>query len=250
MPLSSTSIAYAAFVCSMLDLLVWTSINLVAHLIAPIASSSCNLGLLSCFFVHWVFLGRMPQFLAHETSTLSMTLHLLGLLGRSLLIGGFNLVGPTLVWTHSPLMSIQSTTIAHPFSMFLALGCVGLAWDVILLLALEEARFEPFSSFFTMLSRLSWEGYAFSLPFNWITSFLSLSTSSLSSWLSKRFFSIEDWRAWEAHSLVQVIFNGDGVQVSVCVRLRWFYRCDHNLMSYLKHDMFHVSTTNFSCEHY
>jgi hypothetical protein len=70
------------------------------------------LGFLSCLFVQWVVLGWMPQFLAHETSTGLIVLHLLGQFGGSLLFSGFNLVGPTLVWTHSPLMSIQSTTIA------------------------------------------------------------------------------------------------------------------------------------------
>ena len=76
--LSSISIAYAVFVCSMLVLLVWTSIKLMALLIAPIASSSCTLGFLSCLFVHWAFLGRMPQLLAHETSALFIIFLLVG----------------------------------------------------------------------------------------------------------------------------------------------------------------------------
>jgi len=82
---------------------------------------------------------------------------------------------------------------------------------------LEGARFEPFSCFFIMFSRLSREGCTSSLPFNRITSFLSLSTSSLSSLFSIRFWSIKDWLAWETHLLAQDVFNWDGVQVCVWV---------------------------------
>ena len=111
----------------MLVLLVGTTINNMSHLIASIASSCGNLGFLSYLLVQWTLLGRMAQLLANETSTWLITLHLLSQLGRSFLLGGFNLVGPTLVWTHSPLMPIQFTTIAQSFSMFLALGCFDFA---------------------------------------------------------------------------------------------------------------------------
>ena len=49
---------------------------------------------------------------------------------------------------------------------------------------LEQVTVDPFSSFFTMSSRLSWKGWtllSMSLPFNLYKSFMSLSTSCLSS---------------------------------------------------------------------
>ena len=100
MSLLSTSIAYASLICLELVVHVETTINQMSYLIASIASSCLDLGLLSC---------------------------LLCQLGGNLLFSGFNLVGPTLVWTHSPLMSIQATTIAYTFFMLHAIYCVGLA---------------------------------------------------------------------------------------------------------------------------
>ena len=90
----------------MLVLLVGTTINNMSHLIASIASSCGNLGFLSYLLVQWTLLGRMAQILAYETSPWLITLYLIGHLGRRFLFGHFNIVGPTLVWTLSSLMSI------------------------------------------------------------------------------------------------------------------------------------------------
>ena len=53
-------------------------------------------------------------------------------------------------------------------------------------------EFELFSSFFTMLSQLSWEGYTWSFLFNLIISILSSSTSRLSSSFSSTMRSSHD----------------------------------------------------------
>ena len=73
-----------------------------------------------------------------------------------------------------------------------------------------HATIVPFSSFFTILSRLSWEGWAWHFPFKRVKLLLSIPTSSLSSLFScvieislipEISSSMEDWLSWEQHLL-------------------------------------------------
>jgi hypothetical protein len=121
---------------------------------------------------------------------------------------------------------------------------------------LMHASVDPISSFFTMSSWLSWEGWALHLPFHWIKSLFCLSTSSLSSSFSfvtessqvpTNTCSTKDWLAWEQQLLAHDKIDGTFVHVHLWV-WGWYYFTDVTTTSWAISSM-RWESISFSLEH-
>jgi hypothetical protein len=112
MSLSSTIVANAAFVATILVLFVVTLIYHVSNLIACITSSCCNLSLVSCLLEILASIAQVAYFVALDASFRFIHLELVCQLARGLFLGHLTLVGPTLVWTHISHVPICPATIA------------------------------------------------------------------------------------------------------------------------------------------